>query len=163
MRSTGEVMGLDEDLGIAYAKTQMAAKPSLPLSGNVFLSVCDRDKEEAVQVAQDLVELGFEIYSTSGTAKKLEAAGVDVGILHRLSDGARPNVRDLMKNGKMDLIINTPRGQMPRKDENQIRTEAVMRSISIMTTLASAKAAVQGIKALNKTDFKVKSIQDYIG
>ncbi len=163
MRSTGEVMGLDEDLGIAYAKTQMAAKPSLPLSGNVFLSVCDRDKEEAVQVAQDLVELGFEIYSTSGTAKKLEAAGVDVSILHRLSDGARPNVRDLMKNGKMDLIINTPRGQMPRKDENQIRTEAVMRSISIMTTLASAKAAVQGIKALNKTDFKVKSIQDYIG
>jgi carbamoyl-phosphate synthase large subunit len=162
MRSTGEVMGLDADLGIAYAKTQMAAKPALPLEGNVFLSVCDRDKEEAVEIARELIDLGFKIYSTSGTSKKLKESGLEVASLHRLSDGARPNVKDLMKNDQMDLIINTPKGQMPRKDENAIRTEAVLRNISIMTTLASAKAAVQGIKALKKTDYQVKSIQEYI-
>ncbi len=161
MRSTGEVMGMDKDLGIAFAKTQMAAKPALPSSGNVFLSVRDSDKPHAIDLARRLIELGFSIYSTSGTFDILEKNGLSAKKLYRLSEGLRPNVMDMMKNNDVAMIINTPEGQMPRQDENAIRSEAVLRSISLMTTLASAKAAVDGISALKKQDFTVCSLQEY--
>ncbi len=162
MRSTGEVMGLDDDLGIAFAKTQMAAKPSLPLQGNVFLSVKDADKARAIDLGRQLVALGFSIYSTSGTAKVLTENGVPVTRIPRLDEG-RPNVVDMIKNGRMQLIINTPSGMMPRQDENKIRTAAVLNNISIMTTIAGAFAALRGIKAMRQKRVGVRSLQSYVG
>jgi carbamoyl-phosphate synthase large subunit len=160
MKSTGEVMGLDKDLGMAYAKAQMAAKPALPMQGNVFISVKDRDKAIAVDVAQDLVTLGFKIYSTSGTTAVLEENGVEVSPLFRIGEG-RPTVIDMLKNNKIDMIINTPAGQLPRKHENAIRTEAVLRNVCIMTSMTSAQAAVNGIRALKENPLEVKCLQQY--
>ena len=160
MRSTGEVMGQDEDFGMAYAKTQMAAKPSLPLEGNVFLSVKDSDKPRALEVAKGLAELGFSFTSTEGTAKFLNENGVPAGTTLRISEG-RPNVADLIKNGKVQLVINTPLGLIPRRDENGIRSEAVLNSVPVITTLGSAFAALDGIRSLKDRKFSVKSLQDY--
>ena len=161
MRSTGEVMGLDTDFGIAFAKTQAAAKPSLPTEGNVFLSVKDSDKPKAVELAKDLASLGFQIYSTSGTADFLEENGIETKKLFRIAEG-RPNVIDLVKNGEMQMIINTPSGMIPRKDENHIRSVAYANNICIMTTLTGAMAAVAGIGSLKEKDFEVRSLQSYV-
>ena len=160
MRSTGEVMGLDKDLGVAFAKSQMAAKPCLPDSGDVFISVKDQDKERAVKIARDLHELGFGILATAGTGKIFKAAGIDVKNVYRLSEG-RPNVIDLIKNGKVSLIINTPQGTVPRMNENQIRTQAVKYNVCIMTTISAASAAVDGIRSLREKGYDVRSIQSY--
>jgi carbamoyl-phosphate synthase large subunit len=161
MRSTGEVMGLDEDLGLAYAKTQMAAQPPLPDSGLVFLSVKNSDKANAVSIAKELVELGFTLCSTSGTARALEAAGLPVRNLFKLQEGGRPTVVDLLKNGEIQLIINTPFGQIPRQDENTIRSQAILRRVCIITTLSGARAALQGIKAQRTKSVEVRSLQEY--
>ncbi len=160
MRSTGEVMGQDEDFGMAFAKTQMAAKPSLPMEGNVFLSVKDSDKEKALLVAQGLSDLGFSFYSTEGTAEFLNKHGIDSESVLRISEG-RPNVSDLIKNGKVQLVINTPLGLIPRRDENGIRSEAVLHGVPVITTLGSAFAALDGIRSLKDRNFSVKSLQDY--
>jgi len=161
MRSTGEVMGLDEDLGLAYAKTQMAAQPPLPDSGLVFLSVKNSDKANAVAIAKELVELGFTLCSTSGTGKALQEAGLPVRILFKLQEGGRPTVVDLLKNGEIQLIINTPFGQIPRQDENMIRSQAILRRVCIITTLSGARAALQGIKAQRQKPVEVRSLQEY--
>ena len=160
MRSTGEVMGLDKDLGVAFAKSQMAAKPALPDSGDAFISVKDSDKEQAVEIARELSNLGFGILATVGTGKLFKQNGIDVKNVCRLSEG-RPNVIDLIKNGMVALIINTPQGTVPRQNENQIRTEAVKHSVCIMTTISAASAAVEGIKALREKSYEVRSIQSY--
>jgi carbamoyl-phosphate synthase large subunit len=162
MRSTGEVMGMDEDLGIAYAKTQMAAKPALPASGNVFFSVKDADKPRAVEIAKELVELGFKLFSTSGTARALEKGGVPVTFLHKLDQG-RPNVVDMIKNGEIQMIINTPSGMVPRRDENVIRGAGYAHNVCIMTTLAGAAAGLLGIKALRHKGAEARSLQSYVG
>ncbi|HVU33893.1 MAG TPA: carbamoyl-phosphate synthase large subunit [Opitutaceae bacterium] len=161
MRSTGEVMGLDEDLGVAFAKAQAAAKPGLPTKGNVFLSVKDADKRRAVKLAQALEQLGFTIYSTSGTAKTLGEAGVAVKKLAKIQEG-RPNAIDLIKNGQIQMIINTPTGGMiPRRDENTIRSAAYAHNICIMTTITGAAAAVEGIRALKDKQVGVRPLQQY--
>ncbi len=160
MRSTGEVMGLDTDLGMAFAKTQMAVGPALPRSGNVFLSVKDSDKPTAVDLARRLVALGFNIYSTSGTARTLSAAGIPVTLVHKINEG-RPNIVDRIKNGEMAMIINTPHGSIPRKNENVIRTEAVRQGVAIFTTLTGARMAVMAMNSLRKNDVHVKSLQEY--
>jgi carbamoyl-phosphate synthase large subunit len=160
MRSTGEVMGLDKDLGVAFAKSQMAAKPSLPDSGDVFISVKDHDKARAVEIARGLSELGFGITATAGTGKLLKENGIDVKSVYRLSEG-RPNVIDLIKNGKITLIINTPQGTVPRQNENLIRSEALKHNICIMTTISAAAAAVDGIRSLREKGYEVRSIQSY--
>jgi carbamoyl-phosphate synthase large subunit len=160
MRSTGEVMGQDEDFGIAFAKTQMAAKPSLPLEGTVFISVKDSDKPTALEIAQGLNELGFKFYSTEGTAKFLNENGIKAESTLRISEG-RPNVADLIKNGKVQLVINTPLGLIPRRDENGIRSEAVLHGVPVITTLGSAYAALQGIRSIREKKFSVKSLQAY--
>ena len=160
MRSTGEVMGQDEDFGMAFAKTQMAAKPSLPMEGNVFLSVKDSDKEKALLVAKGLSELGFSFYSTEGTSEFLKKHGIESESVLRISEG-RPNVSDLIKNGKIQLVINTPLGLIPRRDENGIRSEAVLHGVPVITTLGSAFAALDGIRSLKDRNFSVKSLQDY--
>jgi carbamoyl-phosphate synthase large subunit len=162
MRSTGEVMGLDEDLGIAFAKAQAAAKPALPIKGNVFLSVKDSDKPHVVDIARQLEALGFSVYSTSGTADHLAANGVKVNRLCKIDEG-RPTAVDMIKNNKIHLIINTPGGMIPRKDENTIRQAAYTHSVCIMTTITGAKAAVQGIQALKNKRVGVRPIQKYVG
>lgn len=161
MRSTGEVMGIDHDLGIAYAKSQMAAQPPLPTKGNVFLSVKERDKPKAVALGKELVKLGFKLFCTSGTSQAFEEAKVPVQKLFKVSEGARPNVLDMLKNGQIQLIINTPSGQLPRKDENIMRSEAVLRKVCMITTLSGAEAAIDGIKALNEKPLEVRSLQEF--
>jgi carbamoyl-phosphate synthase large subunit len=160
MRSTGEVMGLDADLGIAYAKSQMAAYAPLPLGGRVFISVSDVHKDAAVEVARQFADLGFEIVSTSGTASVLEKGGLQVRRIFKLSEG-RPNAIDLLKNKEIHLVINTPSGQAPRADEVKIRTTAVYTNTPIMTTLSGARAAALGIAALKKSGYDVKTLQEY--
>lgn len=160
MRSTGEVMGLDADLGIAYAKSQMAANATLPLSGRVFISVSDAHKKKIVPIAQQFAELSFEIISTAGTARVLEEAGLKVSRIAKLAEG-RPNALDLLKNREIQLVINTPAGQTPRADEVKIRTTAVYTGTPIMTTLSGAQAAAKGIAALKKNGYGVKTIQEY--
>jgi carbamoyl-phosphate synthase large subunit len=162
MRSTGEVMGLDDDLGVAFAKAQAAAKPGLPTKGNVFLSVKDGDKARAVEIARQLEQLGFSICSTSGTAKVLEQAGIAVKRLAKIQEG-RPNAIDLIKNGQIQMIINTPGGMIPRRDENAIRSAAYAHNVCLMTTITGASAAIQGIGALMEKQVGVRPIQKYKG
>jgi carbamoyl-phosphate synthase large subunit len=160
MRSTGEVMGLDYDLGIAYAKSQMAAGSPLPLQGRVFLSVSDSHKADVAEVGRLFLELGFELIATNGTATVLEQAGLNVARISKLAEG-RPNAIDLLKNREIQLVINTPAGQTPRADEVKIRTTAVYTGTPIMTTLSGAKAAALGIAALRKNGYGVRSLQEY--
>jgi carbamoyl-phosphate synthase large subunit len=160
MRSTGEVMGLDADLGVAYAKSQMAANSPLPVSGKVFISVSDSHKKEVAAVAKSFSDLGFELVATTGTATILEQAGLKVQHILKLLEG-RPNVIDLLKNKEIQLVINTPAGQSPREDEVKIRTTAVYTNTPIMTTLSGAKAAALGIAALKKSGYAVKTVQEY--
>jgi carbamoyl-phosphate synthase large subunit len=160
MKSTGEVMGIDDDFGLAYAKSQMAAMPPLPLSGNVFISVRDADKPAIIELTRGLQELGFWVYSTSGTALTLEAAGVPVIRLFKLTEG-RPNVLDMLKNGDVALIINTPSGPVARQDEVRIRTTALYQRVPVMTTLAAAQATLRALRSLKNKTLGVKSLQEY--
>jgi carbamoyl-phosphate synthase large subunit len=162
MRSTGEVMGVDDDLGLAFAKAQAAAKPGLPTKGNVFLSVKDSDKAAAVKIARELEAFGFTIYSTSGTARFLAEHGVQAKRLAKLSEG-RPNAVDMIKNRQIAMVINTPGGMIPRRDENAIRSAAYAHSICLMTSITGAAAAVEGIRALREKPLKVRAIQEYRG
>ncbi|HUA67158.1 MAG TPA: carbamoyl-phosphate synthase large subunit [Candidatus Saccharimonadales bacterium] len=160
MRSTGEVMGLDADRGIAYAKSQIAAGSSLPLNGKVFVSVSDAHKKDVAAVAKQFADLGFELVATSGTASVLETAGLKVQRVLKLLEG-RPNVIDLLKNKEIQLVINTPSGAAPREDEVKIRTTAIYTGTPIMTTLSGAKAAARGIAALKHSGYGVKTLQEY--
>src|SRR5580698_6270912 len=160
MRSTGEVMGLDSDLGVAYAKSQMAANSPLPLKGKVFISVSDLHKKDVASVAKQYADLGFELVATSGTAGVLEKAGLKVQRTMKLLEG-RPNVIDLLKNKEIQFVINTPSGAAPREDEIKIRTTAVYTGTPIATTLRGARAAALGIAALKKSGYSVKTIQEY--
>ena len=160
MRSTGEVMGLDADLGIAYAKSQMAAGAAPPLSGTVFISVSDAHKDDLPEVARLYADLGFELIATNGTATILEKAGMKVRRVSKLSEG-RPNAVDLLKNKEIQLVINTPAGQAPRADEVKIRTTAVYTGTPIMTTMSGARAMALGISALRKSGYSVKTLQEY--
>ncbi|MEC7883139.1 MAG: carbamoyl-phosphate synthase large subunit [Verrucomicrobiota bacterium] len=161
MKSTGEVMGLDADLGTAYAKSQMAAGGSLPLDGCVFISVSDTHKEAAIDLAKQFINLGFEIISTSGTAATFNDAGLKVNTVFKLAEG-RPNAIDLLKNNEIQLVINTPSGQTPREDEIKIRTTAVYTNTPIITTIGSAKAALDGITALKEKGYGVKPLQEFL-
>jgi carbamoyl-phosphate synthase large subunit len=153
-------MGLDADLGVAYAKSQMAANAPLPTGGKVFISVSDAHKHEVAAIARQFVALGFELVATSGTAGVLEQAGLKVQRTLKLLEG-RPNIVDLIKNKEIQLVINTPAGQNPRADEIRIRTTAVYTNTPIMTTLSGAKAAALGIAALKKSGYAVKTVQEY--
>ena len=161
MKSTGEVMGIDPNLGAAYAKSQIAAGSPLPLDGCVFISVSDTHKSEAIDLAKRFIDLGFKIISTSGTATALKKAGLKVEVIHKLSEG-RPNTIDLLKNSEIQLVINTPSGQIPREDEIKIRTTAVYTNTPIITTIGSAKAAIDGIAALKENGYSVKPLQEFL-
>jgi carbamoyl-phosphate synthase large subunit len=160
MKSTGEVMGIDADLGLAYAKSQMAAPPPLPRGGNVFISVKDDDKPNIISLAHEFVGLGFQIISTSGTYATLAAAGVPVTRVHKIREG-RPHVLDLVRNGDINFIINTPSGKIPREDEVRIRNASLARKIPIMTTIRAAQASANGIRSLQRSSLQVKTLQEY--
>ncbi len=160
MKSTGEVMGMDVDLGLAYAKSQMAAPPPLPKKGKVFISVKDTDKEAVIPVAREFVKLGFEIISTSGTADALTKAKIKVTKVFKIHEG-RPNVLDRIKNGDINFIINTPSGKIPREHEVVIRNAALAAKIPIMTTVRAALASANGIRSLQKRKVQVRSLQEY--
>jgi carbamoyl-phosphate synthase large subunit len=160
MKSTGEVMGIDVDLGLAYAKSQMAAPPPLPKKGNVFISVKDTDKEAIIPLAREFVKLGFGIISTSGTADALAKAKIKVKKVFKLHEG-RPNVLDRVKNGDISFIINTPSGKIPREHEVTIRNAALAQKIPIMTTVRAAQASANGIRSLQKSKVQVRSLQEY--
>src|ERR1700737_4134921 len=160
MKSTGEVMGIDVDLGLAYAKSQMAAPPPLPKKGNVFVSVKDSDKEAVIPVAREFVKLGFGIISTMGTADALAKAKIKVKKVFKLHEG-RPNVLDRVKNGDISFIINTPSGKIPREHEVTIRNAALEQKIPIMTTVRAAQASANGIRSLQKSKVQVRSLQEY--
>ncbi|HEX4629774.1 MAG TPA: carbamoyl-phosphate synthase large subunit [Chthoniobacterales bacterium] len=160
MKSTGEVMGIDADLGLAYAKSQMAAPPPLPKSGNVFISVQDSDKPGVIPLAREFVDLGFQIISTSGTWAALHEAGVPVTKVHKIREG-RPNVLDLVMNGDIDFIINTPSGKIPREDEVRIRNASLAQKIPIMTTIRAGQASANGIRSLQRSQVHVKTLQEY--
>ena len=161
MKSTGEVMGADQDLGMAYAKAQISAFNPLPKEGNVFFSVNDRDKDRAVPIARDLANLGFKIHATGGTFKRLEAEGIAVNRLYKLAEQKRPNVIDMMKNGDIDFIINTPSGHEAREDEVKIRSSAVQHKISHCTNLSAAEASVKAIRSLQDREFTVTPLQEH--
>ena len=160
MKSTGEVMGMDVDLGLAYAKSQMAAPPPLPKKGNVFISVKDSDKDALIPVAREFVKLGFGIIATSGTAAALAKAKIKVKKVFKLREG-RPNVLDRVKNGDINFIINTPSGKIPRQDEVAIRNASLAQKIPIMTTVRAAQASANGIRSLQKSKVHVRSLQEY--
>ena len=161
MKSTGEVMGMDQDLGMAYAKSQISAFNPLPKSGNVFLSVNDRDKERAIVIAKDLADLGFQIYATGGTFKRIEKEGIKVNRVYKLSEGKRPTVIDMMKNGDLQFIINTPSGHEARIDEVKIRSGAVQYKVSHCTNLAAAEASVAAIRSLLENELTVTPLQEH--
>jgi carbamoyl-phosphate synthase large subunit len=160
MRSTGEVMGLDADLGVAYAKSQMAANSPLPVGGKVFMSVSEAHKKNVGEIGKQFVDLGFQLVATQGTADVLEKAGLKVERTLKVLQG-RPNIVDLLKNKEIQLVINTPSGAAPREDEIKIRTTAVLTGTPIITTLSGAKAAVMAIAALKKSGYVVKTVQEY--
>jgi len=160
MKSTGEVMGLDRTFPLAYAKSQIEAGQPLPLEGSVFISVRDSEKDKIVPVAKVLSALGFGILATAGTAAKLAAHGIQATVVPKLAEAQRPNILDYMKNREVSLLINTPSGPAPRRDEITIRAAAVNYRIPLITTVAAASAAAKAIEALRHGDFEVYSLQD---
>ena len=161
MKSTGEVMGIDPEFGIAFAKAQISTNQKFPTSGSVFISVNDKDKELIVDIASRLSGLGFKLISTKGTGNILTKRGIKTDLVLKVREG-RPNVLDMVKNGEIDLIINTPEGRTARSDGYYMRTAAVLHNVLSITTLSAAAALLQGIKEMqNNSEVSVKAIQEY--
>jgi carbamoyl-phosphate synthase large subunit len=158
MKSTGEVMGVAATFGEAFAKAQLSAGQMLPIGGTVFFSVNDHDKSAVVDLVRRYVELGFRIVATEGTGNVLEGAGISVERVFKVKEG-RPNVVDLIKGDRIQLIVNTPRGQDTFFDEKAIRRAAVVARIPTITTIAAAQAAVEGIAAMQKRQTTVYALQ----
>jgi carbamoyl-phosphate synthase large subunit len=159
MRSTGEVMGVDDSFPMAFAKSQMAANSPLPRGGKVFVSVANRDKADIVPIAAALTQMGYQIVSTRGTAQALRQAGLEVIEVPKLQEG-RPNLIDYMKNDQIALVINTPSGKGARTDEGRIRAAAVAHGVTCITTIAAAQAAVAACRALAEQELTVSALQD---
>ncbi|MGH2717038.1 MAG: carbamoyl-phosphate synthase large subunit, partial [Actinomycetota bacterium] len=161
MRSTGEVMGIDRELGVAFAKSQAAGGWALPTKGRVFVSVANPDKAAVVAPVRTLGDLGFEVLSTAGTAAFLNAAGIQATAVRKFSEGS-PNIVDQILSGEVDLVVNTPRGHGPRADGYEIRTAAVRKNIPYVTTIAGVRAMVAGIESLCRGEQSVRPLQDYL-
>lgn len=159
MRSTGEVLGLSASYGEAFYKAQEAAQMRLPLSGTVLISVSDRDKPEVAEIAREFCRAGFQIIASKHTCELIREAGMEAQMVYKLHEG-RPDMRDLITNGKIDLIINTPVGE-ERLDDSYLRKAAIKKKVPYMTTMAAAKATVSGILSLKKHgSSQVKSLQE---
>jgi carbamoyl-phosphate synthase large subunit len=162
MKSTGEVMGVADSFGSAFAKAQLSAGIRLPRKGTVFISVNERDKEGLIAIARDLKSFGFQIYTTTGTNKYLESNAIETGHVFKVGEG-RPNIVDLIKSKKIDIIINTPLGGQSRYDERSIRRAATQHGIACITTLSGAAAATKAIQTLRNENLTVRSLQEYHG
>lgn len=161
MKSTGEVMGIDREFGLAFAKSQAGASGALPMEGTVFLSVRDNDKPHIMPLARRLTEIGFQLVATAGTAAVLKSGGVTVEPVAKVIDGVRPHIVDRMKNGEIALVINTPVGHHARLDSYSIRRTAVTMGIPYFTTMAAARAAVEAIQAMRQGKLRVQALQEY--
>jgi carbamoyl-phosphate synthase large subunit len=168
MRSTGEVMGIDTSLPIAFAKSQMAAGIQLPKKPGeagkgaaVFVSVREQDRPVIVEPVRTLIAQGFKIFATDGTAGVLTKAGLTVKVLQKIAAGARPNVLDLMHNGEIALIINTPTRTGWKTDEGRIRSTAVRLNIPMISTATAAVAAAKAVSAMRERDWGVAAMQDF--
>ena len=161
MKSTGEVMGLDLDFRKAYLKSQIASGLPMPISGKIFISVRSRDQRAVVPLARRLIDLGFELVATPGTARVLGRYGMTVETTHKVAEGYRPNVIDLMRRREIALVINTPADGRARRDSAIIRRTAVAQDIPHYTTLDGAQAAIGAIEALLKGELRVQSLQEY--
>ena len=161
MKSTGEVMGIDETFPAAYWKSQIAAGQILPDTGCVFLSAADEDKPWIVEIGRALTELGFDIIATGGTSDALKDGGVLAVKINKLADESPPTVLDRMHEDRVQLVVNTPSGPISRRDEKHIRSEAIRRGIPIVTTESGARATVDAIRHIRQNDWSVKALQDY--
>lgn len=159
MKSTGEVMGTSDRFSIAFAKSQLAAGVDLPTGGKIFLSVSSRHKTRIVPLAQKLYQLGFELLATTGTAAVIEEANIPVTRIKKLAEG-QPNLIDYLKNGEVDLILNTPMGKGGRTDEGKIRASAVQLGVPCITTIQAAEAAVLAMESNLNDQLEVMAIQD---
>jgi len=160
MKSTGEVMGIDQDFGRAYAKAQASANNTMPLSGKVFISVKDKDKPHLPPMAGKLISLGFTLIATRGTASYLQDNGIAVETVNKVAEG-RPNIVDYIKNKEIHFIINTVSGAKAQKDSFSLRESALQFKIPYTTTIAGAKAAINAIEVLLKEQVNIKSLQQY--
>ena len=160
MRSTGEVMGIDREFGLAFAKAQISAGQKLPLSGTIFMSLKDEDKMASLEIAFSLHDMGFKIVATEGTSSFLSEHGLPNQRVNKLSEG-RPNIIDMIKNGDIDLVINTTSNKRAITDAFHIRRAAVAFNVPYTTTLAGARATVKAIKAMRKEGLEVYSLQEY--
>jgi carbamoyl-phosphate synthase large subunit len=160
MKSTGEVMGIDTSFGMAFAKSQLAAGQTLPMSGTVFISVRDKDKPNAVGIASDFLDLGFRIAATKGTSDFLLRHGISNIRVKKVREG-RPHVVDMIKNGEINLVVNTTSDKKAIAESYSIRRTTLTLGIPYTTTLAGARATVQAIKAMTQEDLAVKTIQEY--
>jgi carbamoyl-phosphate synthase large subunit len=160
MKSTGEVMGIDKDFAMAFAKGQLAGSSALPKSGTIFMSLSGQDKDGAIPIAKQFAEMGYKLIATSGTAAVFRSHGIPVGVVPKLQEG-RPNLIDLMKNDQVQMIINTPSGRGARTDEGKIRSAAVGSRVTIITTLSGAHAAAGACRALREREMTVTPLQDW--
>ncbi len=160
MKSTGETMGIDPDLGAALAKAELAAGESIPKTGTAFVSVTDRDKEYAVEVVKQLVDLGWKVIATAGTSEFLKTRQIPVETVLKVHEG-RPNITDHINNGQVQLIINTPVGKGSKIDDTYIRKAALKKKVFMLTTLSAARAMVRAIEALQKSELKIMALQDH--
>ena len=160
MKSTGEVMGIDEDFGLAYGKSQIACGNGIPLSGKIFISLKDKDKPAAVPIAKKLLDLGLALIATRGTAGYLRDHGLDVEVINKVAEG-RPHIVDLIKNSEIHFVINTVSGALAQKDSFSIRQSALQYKVPFTTTMSGARAVVNAIEMLKKKKVHIKSIQEY--
>ena len=160
MRSTGEVLGMADSFGLAFYKAQEAAKQYLPCEGGVLITVTDKDKDEALEIAREFETLGFTIYATEGTHRYFTEQGVTSEKILKMFEG-RPGIVDEIKNRKIQLVINTPIGKLSKYDDSYIRKAAIKYKIPYITTMAAARATVKGIQARRDRDRFVKSLQEY--
>jgi len=160
MRATGEVMGIDEDFGLAFFKAQEAAGTKLPTEGNVLVTVTDKDKQELIPIAAKLSQMGFKILATENTQRFLKEKGIESSFIKKLHEG-RPNIADSIKNREIHLIINTPIGRTSVYDDSYIRMFAIQYKIPYVTTMAAARATVDGIESVKKSKGQPKSLQEY--
>jgi len=160
MKSTGEVMGIDSDFGRAFAKAEIASGSILPKSGAVLVSLGQGIKSDAISIVKELITLGFEIYATSHTAEFFRDQNLPIKLVHKIAEG-RPNVVDIIKNREVSLVINTPSGKKSRADGYHIRRTSAIYNVPIVTTLAAARATIEGIKSQKNHDWSVQSLQDY--
>jgi carbamoyl-phosphate synthase large subunit len=160
MKSTGEVMGIDEDFGLAYAKAQESSDNKVPLSGKIFISVKDKDKPGTCRVVQKFLEMGFDVVATRGTAEHLRNKGIEVGVVNKVMEG-RPHIVDLIKNKEISFVVNTVSGAQAQKDSFSIRQSALQYRVPFTTTLTGANAVVKAIEMLLKRKIHIKSLNEY--